>query len=274
MLGLGGAIFLVPLLTLVFHLPIHIAIGTGLITVLATSSVSASTYMKRNLANIKLAMLLLTVAALGGITGATLAASARTPLLSGLFGLAMLYAAYSIATRQPARLVSKARGESAARSNPGGRHNASLAAVYYDRVSQQLVSYQINHLPYGLLAGFLAGIVSGLLGIGGGIFIVPIMLSIMRMPVKPTIGTSAFMVGVVAAASAFIYYHRGFIYPMVAGPTAAGVFIGALLGPHLALRIKDTALRYGYAILLLGTATLMELRAFDIPLPFLGGQQG
>jgi uncharacterized membrane protein YfcA len=274
MLGIGGAIFLVPLLALILHLPIHVAIGTGLITVLATSSVSASTYMKKNLTNIKLAMLLLTVAALGGVAGATLAAFARASLLSGIFGLMMLYAAYSIVTRQPSRLVSQPGRENAASSNPGEGHSTSLSAVYYDNASQQLVSYQVKHLPYGLLAGLLAGIISGLLGIGGGIFIIPIMLSIMRIPVKPTIGTSAFMIGVVAAASAFIYYHRGYIHPLVAGPAAAGVFVGALLGPHLALRIKDIALRYGFAILLFATAILMELRAFDIALPFLGEGQG
>lgn len=274
MFGLGGAIFLIPLLTLLVQIPIHVAIGTGLITVLATSSVSGSTYVKKNLTNIKLAMLLLTVASLGGVAGATLATFTRAPFLNGLFGLMMLYATYSIVTRRPSHLVNRASEESSTLGSPANGPGISLSAVYYDNASQQLASYSVKHLPYGLLAGLLAGIISGLLGIGGGILIIPIMLSVMRIPVKPTIGTSAFMVGVIAAASAFIYYHRGFIHPLVAGPAVAGVFIGALLGPHIAMRIKDTVLRYSFAILLSGTAILMELRAFDVALPFLGGGQG
>lgn len=256
-LGVGGGIFIVPIFTLVLHLPIHVAIGSSLVAIVATSCTAASVYTKAHLTNIKLGLILETTSAPGAVAGALIAAHLASPVLSASFGLILIYTAYRMIRRQ--RLMVETY-----QVQPTNRFavlSSQLSNSYYDENSGKLVTYSIGHIPQGLGASFFGGVLSGLLGIGGGIIKVPVMNLVMGLPMKATIGTSSFMIGITAAIGAFIYYYNGFIYPIIVAPLILGIFLGARLGAELTKRSTGTLLRYVFAVLLSITSILMFLQA-------------
>lgn len=219
LLGLGGGIFLVPALTLVFHLPMPVAVGTSLVGVIATSAGVASVAPPGRGGDVTLAMRLEVTTAAGAILGGLIAGVVSHETLSILFGLVVFATA--------AYLLSKGRR----------KESAGVSEHLYD------TSYRARRWPLGLGIGMLAGVVSGLLGVGGGFIKVPVMYAVMDVPLGIATATSNFMVGITAAASLFVYYGRGDILPVVAVPTALGVFGGAMLGVHLLSRLRVSAVR-------------------------------
>lgn len=254
MVGIGGGVLLVPLLTLVFHVPIHTAIGASIVAVIATSSASASTYLESRLTNMRLGMTLETATATGGILGGLTAALLSRQVLSGIFAVALVGTAYS--------MFKKVRGRQVGQEMilDTGR----LGATFYDAHLQREVSYRVQKLPLGLLISFIAGNISGLLGIGGGVIKVPTMVLAMGVPMRAAAATSNFMIGVTAVASAYIYYTRGFVDPLIAAPTAIGVFLGASLSSHLAGRVNSNFLAKLLAVVLVFLAVQMALTAAGI----------
>lgn len=229
MLGIGGGVLLIPILTVFLGVPIKTAIGASIVSVIATSSAAGAVYVGRGLAHTRLAMILEIATTLGALAGGLAAAMVSPRLLEGLFGLVLLYMVYSL------QRLPKEEGAGA----PGG----FLPTSYLDPLTGQRVSYGVRQLPYGLAASFLAGNISGLLGIGSGIIKVPIMTLVMGIPFKAAIATSNFMIGVTAATSAVIYYERGYIDPRVAIPIALGVLIGAQLGSRWGGRVRSFILK-------------------------------
>ena len=219
LLGLGGGIFLVPLLTLVFHLPIRIAVGTSLVGVIATSAGVAAFAPRGRGGDVGLALRLEMATTAGAIGGGVLAGALSGRVLRVLFAVVVF--------------------ASAAYTLYKGRHGRQ-GSIQEPLFRQD---YQPRHWTIGLCAAGLAGMVSGLLGVGGGFIKVPILYALMNVPLGVATATSNFMVGITAAASVFVYYGRGDIYPMVVVPTAVGVFLGAVSAVYALGRMRAAWVR-------------------------------
>jgi uncharacterized membrane protein YfcA len=258
MLGVGGGILVVPMLTLALHVPIHIAIASSLVSIVATSCIAASVYVRNRLTNIKLGLLLETTTTPGAIIGALTATRLTSSVLGILFGAISIYVAYTMAIRQPVPTK-----DTQPEDSPTTNAN-ELANSYYDKSLSKIVSYKVSHIPLGLGSSFFAGILSSLLGIGGGIVNVPIMNLVMGIPMKATIATSSFMIAITTTVGAFIYYYHGYVYPPIVAPLIVGVFLGARIGAELAQRTTGILLRRIFGMFLFITAILMFLQAAKI----------
>jgi uncharacterized membrane protein YfcA len=256
LLGLGGGILIVPLLTLGFGLPLREAAGVALISVIVTSSAAAGVYLERHVANLRLGMTLELFTATGALIGGSIALLLDEQVLSLLFGVLLLYAAATMA---------RARAEVEPERLPDVVDDAHVHPPADDATLTGLArlsgeGYRVRNLPLGLVGSTVAGIVSALFGIGGGIIKVPLMHVAMGVPLRVATATSNMMIGVTAAASAVIYLTRGGIDPYVAGPTAIGAFLGATAGSRLAGRVGVRYLRLLFVVVLLATASQMLLR--------------
>ncbi len=257
LVGLGGGILIVPMLVLAFGLPIHYAIGTSIIAVIATSSGSAAAYVRDRLTNMRVGLFLEVATTIGAITGAFLAGLLVPSLLFVLFGIILLISAVPLLFKLGEELPTHVR-------NDRWANWLHLSGSYPDRRLGKEVSYQVTHTPQGLVMMYVAGVISGLLGIGSGVFKVIAMDTIMRLPLKVSTTTSNFMIGVTAAASAGIYFARGDIPPLIAAPVALGVLAGAFIGSHLLTRLSNRALRRIFLPIMALIAIQMVLRGFGI----------
>lgn len=242
LLGLGGGLILIPMLTLVFKIPIHIAIGASIVGVIATSTGTAITYVREGIADIRLGMTLELATTVGAIVGALLAGLFKPDLLYILFALLLVYITFSMARKKE-------------------------VAVAID----EGVARKYKKMPLGMVASGLAGVMSGLLGIGGGIIKIPAMYIIMEVPLPVAIATSNFMIGVTATASAFIYFNRGDIHPLVAAPAAIGIFAGALLGTKISPKLSREFLRWLFIAVASYTAVQMLIKGLHLKVTFFGG---
>ncbi|MFQ5816441.1 MAG: sulfite exporter TauE/SafE family protein [Terriglobia bacterium] len=240
LLGLGGGVIIVPALTLLFDMPIQIAVGTSLVCVIATSSAAAAVYVQRQLADTRLGVVLELGPVLGAITGAVAVTWLSQVTLQIIFAVFLFTAALLLWRRPtPADL-------------PGGA----------------VPDYQVRNYPLGMGISYLAGGVSGMLGIGGGPIKVPLMYLAMGVPIKVAAATSNFMIGVTATASAFLYYHRGSVVPALTAPVVVGVFLGALLGSRWLRRVESRWVQGLLLLLLLYLAVQMLRDA----LPLIGAK--
>ena len=237
LVGLGGGILIVPLLTLVFKLPISFAIGASIISVIATSSGAAAAYVRDHMTNMRVGMFLELATTIGAISGAFLAGLLAPGLLSIVFGVILLVSAAPLLFRIGEELPQGVK-------NDRWANWLHLSGSYPDHHLGKNISYQVTRTPYGLGMMYIAGLISGLLGIGSGTFKVLALDTLMRLPLKVSTTTSNFMIGVTAAASAGIYFSRGDIPPLVAAPVALGVLIGALGGARLLSHLSNKTLRY------------------------------
>jgi uncharacterized membrane protein YfcA len=253
------------MLTLALHLPIHIAIGSSLVAIVATSCTAASIYTKNRLTNVKLGLLLETATAPGAIVGGLVVALLASSLLSALFGVILIYVAYTMLVRQsPIAEGNTVEGNSAKSNDAPANSSQWLSNSYYDRSLSKLVTYKVSHIPQGLGTGFFSGALSSLLGIGGGVVQVPILNMVMGLPMKPTIATSTFMIAITTTVGALIHYYHGHVYPIIVAPLIVGVFLGARLGAELAQRVRGTLLRRIFGVFLFVTALLMFLQAANL----------
>ena len=260
LLGLGGGILLVPLLTFGFGLPLREAAGVSLVSVIITSSASAAVYLERHTANLRLGMTLELFTAFGAIIGGILAFALDERALAGLFAALLLYVAVSMLRRKEAPpAATTAQPDQALDVGPGADPLQSSTVI--ERLSGP--GYRIERLGAGVVGSVAAGIVSALLGIGGGLVKVPVMHLIMGVPLRVATATSNLMIGVPASASAIIYLARGGLDPYVAGQTALGVFVGASIGSRTAHRIDLRVLRFLFAAVLSYTALQMAIKALS-----------
>ncbi len=257
MAGLGGGVLIVPLLTMAFGLDIRYAIGASIVSVIATSSGAAAAYVRDRITNMRVGMFLEMATTTGAITGAFLAGLVHPKLLFLVFGLVL---ASSVAP-----LLAHAREETPEGvQDDGWSRRLKLSSGYYDAALGHQVNYQVTGVPLGLAMMWVAGLVSGLLGIGSGAFKVVAMDVAMRLPVKVSTTTSNFMIGVTAAASAGVYFSRGDVNPLVAAPVALGVLIGAGAGTRWLEHLHSRTLRIVFIPLLLAIAAEMVLRGLGI----------
>jgi uncharacterized membrane protein YfcA len=241
--GLGGGVVIVPLLTLGFGVDIRYAIGTSLISVIATSSGAASAYVKEGLLNIRVGMFLEIATTLGAIAGAAIAIFAPTHAIAVIFGLVLLYSAFVSFQKGKENLTTESLPV-----KKSGRMAKLLKAngTYVSANGPQ--NYTLQNMGGGFTVMGLAGILSGLLGIGSGALKVIAMDSIMKIPFKVSTSTSNFMIGVTAAASAGVYLTRGYIDPILSMPVMVGVLIGSLTGAKVLLKSRTKSIRIVFAI--------------------------
>lgn len=248
-LGIGGGVFLVPALVLWGGLPMKSAVAAGLVAVIATSSAVGSVNVSRGTANMRLGMVLELSTVLGALAGSAAAAWLPARLLIGLFG-ALLLAVTRMLWSPPGR------EEKAPHDAAGGPLDAS-----YDD-NGKTVSYRMKRLPVAHAVSAAAGALSGMLGVGGGVFKVPVLHLFCGMPMKAAAATSNFMIGVTAAASAFMYFRRGEVLPVSTAWIVLGVLAGSMAGVQLSARVQDAALRRAFSVLTLILAAQMLRRAF------------
>ncbi len=209
--GLGGGVVLVPLLTIGFGVDIRYAIGASLVSVIATSSGAASAYVREGYSNIRIGMVLEIATTIGALVGAYLGGILSPSVIAIIFGLALVYSAY---------LSVRPRHEHAPLESPDPLAVRLRLPSHYP-VDGKMVAYGVHHVGSGFGLMGLAGVLSGLLGIGSGAVKVLAMDHAMQLPFKVSTTTSNFMIGVTAAASAGVYLHRGYIDPVLAMPVDA-----------------------------------------------------
>jgi uncharacterized membrane protein YfcA len=257
LLGLGGGIIVVPALTLLLGIDIKFAIGASIVSVIATSSGAAASYVKEHMTNMRVAMFLEIATTSGALTGAFVAGVVSPRWLFIIFGGVLGYSAVAML---------KKRQEMTAENMPTSRvaNYLRLHDRYYDEALDQEIPYRVAHAPVGFGLMYIAGIASGLLGIGGGSLKVTAMDLAMRLPIKVSTATSNFMIGVTAAASAGVYFVRGDINPFIAAPVAAGVLIGAVGGSRLLGRIHSKVIRAIFVVVLIWVSIQMLVKGFGI----------
>lgn len=244
LLGLGGGIIVVPVLTLLFHVDIRLAVGASIISVIATSSGAAAAYVRDRITNLRVGSFLVMATTTGAITGAYIAGVVSTKVLFIVFGVVLGYSALQMFRKRHSQLGGEVPPDPLS-------DRLSLHSSYYDHAESRVVEYRVTHIKLGLGLMYIAGAVSGLLGIGSGALKVPAMDLAMRLPMKVSTATSNFMIGVTAAASAGVYFARGDINPLIAGPVATGVLIGAIGGARLLPKLHSRAIRSIFVVVLL-----------------------
>jgi uncharacterized membrane protein YfcA len=255
-LGVGGGLFLVPALVVLFGLDIHIAIAASIVSVIATSSAAASTDVRSGLTNIRLGMFLETGTAVGGLAGAVIAVTLlanQSNVLVFVFVPVILIAAGLMLWSRDRDTVAEPRPDPLAR-------RLRLDGEYVGPMTGIRRSYKVTGTKPGLVFAFLAGIASGLLGIGGGIFKVPAMNTVMNVPLRVATATSTFMIGVTAAAGALVYLFAGDVVLAVAAPVILAVFAGTVLGRRYGQSAPVARLKLLFVGLLVVAALLMVAR--------------
>jgi uncharacterized protein len=242
--GLGGGVIIVPLLALVLGVDIRYAIGASLVSVIATSSGAAAAYVKEGFSNIRLGMFLEMATTFGALIGAAVAGMISTRIIAVIFGVVLLYSAFlSVRNHRPVTTE----------DTPDFLANSLHLDASYPSLRGP-VAYHVHAIPTGFSLMFLAGTLSGLLGIGSGAVKVLAMDQAMHVPFKVSTTTSNFMIGVTAAASAGVYLNRGYIDPGLAMPVMLGVVLGSLIGSRVLVSSRTGLLRIIFAglILILG----------------------
>lgn len=250
--GLGGGVVLVPALTLAFGVDIRYAIGASLVSVIATSSGAAAAFVREGFSNIRIGMFLEIATSIGAVCGAFLATVVSTNAIGIIFGLVLIYSAWlSFQRRHASEHVDKPEDPISAKLSLNGS---------YPGVTGEKHAYSADRPIQGFGLMGVAGILSGLLGIGSGAVKVIAMDHVMRLPFKVSTTTSNFMIGVTAAASAGIYFSRGYIDPALAMPVMLGVLTGSLLGARHLMGAKVHSLRtiFAWTIVLLGIEMLYK----------------
>jgi uncharacterized membrane protein YfcA len=251
MLGLGGGVLIVPILTLGFGVPLTTAVGTSLICVVATSTGAAAINVSAGRADVRLGITLGAGTVVGAVTGGVIAGYLPDRVLAALFAALLAYTAFTMLRRL---LAGSGTADDAAAPVDPAAPDGPAAPAYRDR-----------RVPVAVGGSFLAGNVSGLLGVGGGIVAVPLMHLVMGAPVRVAVTTSNFMMGMTAAAGAYAYLFRGDIDPRLAAPVVLGVAGGAAVGAAASSRLRSSWLVALFVVVVVYVAIRMGLRAVGSP---------
>ena len=250
LLGLAGGVFLVPFLNLGLNFSFPVAAAISLTTVIATSSSVSAVRSREHVINLRLGMLLEVATAGGSLLGGITAQLIDPAHLQKLFGLTMAAIAATMITRLNRRNVILDPSV-----DPG-----PLGGRYVEQESGGEVRYRVKRLPLAMVASFVAGNVSSLLGIGGGVIKVPVLNAWCGVPLRVAAATSAFMIGVTATPGAIIYYGRGQLIPALAAAAVLGVQLGSWRALELAPKVPAKWLKLLMAVVLGIVAILMFVR--------------
>lgn len=259
--GVGGAVIVAPVLVLAFGAPFPIAAGAGLVTVLSTSTTTGSVYVRRHLTDLRIGMFLEIATVPGALAGAGLTVflvhhDLSAALLVGLGGVLLVTFASSVVRWQSAEGPTPV---------PDARSAAlGLSGTYHDEQLGRDVAYQASRTSPALGVSFGAGVVSGMFGIGGGVFKVVALEHFLRLPIKVATATSNFMIGVTAAAGAGVLLAAGYVDPYVAAPAALGTALGAAAGSRLLPGLKNRTIRFVFLLVIAGLAVETILRGLGV----------
>jgi hypothetical protein len=250
LLGIGGGVIFIPYLVLLLKVPIHQAIATGIVCVIATSSATASVNVERKFTNIRLGMVLEVATTVGAILGGFTANALSGAVLSKVFGGLLFLVAFLMIRR-----LWMGRDDA-----PTSGENGWIRGAYFDPAMSKEVRYSVRRVPVALSFSLIAGNLSGLLGIGGGVIKVPVMNLMCGVPMKAAAATSNFMIGVTAVASAFIYYANNRIHPVVTCAAVIGVLFGSMVGTTISAKIRGRtiALIFTFVLLILGIRMILR----------------
>jgi uncharacterized membrane protein YfcA len=263
-LGTGGGVFLIPLLVLIFGVEMHFAVATSIVTVVATSCAVASANVERGTANMRLGMTLEIATSLGAIAGGLTVAQMDPRILEALFSLVLIPTAIMMwrgRTERAAMTLAPA-SPTPTETSTSEETLGALGQRYFDPQLGRDVAYRVKNLPGGLGISLIAGILSGMLGIGGGVFKVPALHLLCGMPIKAAAATSNFMIGVTATASAFLYFGRGQVRPAMTAAIVLGVLAGSIIGSLVNQRIGGKVINRSFAVLLACVAVQMMVRVW------------
>lgn len=271
LLGVGGGVIIVPFMVLIFHLPMKIAVATSIVSVIATSNAGGSKYVDQRITNLRLAMFLEIATTAGALSGSVLALFLRDWIMLLIFAGLLLYmswAAYSTRNLDDQRIAAGAFTN--ARQDRLSRW-LDLRGSYYDQAAKTNVAYVVNGSAIGAGISYLAGVASGLLGVGGGVLKVSAMNRYMNVPMKVAVGTSKLMIGVTAAVGSILFFLAGLIHFAVVAPVALGTTAGATIGTMVMNRLRSASLKWVFTVLMIYLAYGMIARAlavgFNIHLP-------
>jgi len=264
LLGVGGGVFIVPMMVLMFHLPIKIAVAASIVSVIATSNAGGSSYVEQRITNLKLAMFLEMFTTLGALVGAVLALYLEQWVMLILFAVMLAYMAWqAFVTRNLDDQRIAAGTFENARQDSLSRY-LGLSGEYFDAAAGKEVRYVVCGAAPGASIAALAGIASGLLGVGGGVLKVSAMNRYMNVPMKAAVGTSKLMIGVTAAVSSILFFLAGLIHFVVVGPVAVGTTFGATIGTMIMNRLHSVSLKWLFAVLMLYLAYGMLAKGLNL----------
>jgi uncharacterized membrane protein YfcA len=249
-LGLGGGIIVVPALTLFFNIDIRYAIAASLVSIIATSSGAAASFLKDHLTNLRLAVLLELGTVAGAMSGFLIASHINSSFLFLLFGGFLFFSAI---------MMLRKKGDGHTHVDHPWSRRLGLGGEYHNEKGE-LISYKVANVPFGLFAMYFAGILSALLGIGSGIFKVMAMDGAMKLPMKVSSATSNFMIGVTASASAGAFFLRGDIRPEIACPVAIGIIGGSWIGARVMPKLPANTIRRIFVVVLVVVSIQMIMR--------------
>ena len=259
--GLGGGVVLTPVLILFLGVPIQYALGTSLISTIATSSGAASAYVKDELSNMRIGISLEIGTTSGAIVGSlTLYEIERLHLLNIIaiiFGAVLIFSTFPNFAKMKTEVPEGVKPDFLTRK-------LKLMGTYYDQALKRDVKYVGRRYPLGLVGMFIAGFMSGLLGIGSGAFKVLAMDFMMTLPFKISTATSNFMIGVTAATSSGLYWSFGFIDPVLVASTIPGVLLGSLIGTRYLNRLMSRRLRQLFTVVLILLGVQLILRGIGV----------
>jgi uncharacterized membrane protein YfcA len=270
--GIGGGVIIVPVLVLAFGFDFPTAVAASLLAVIATSTATGGVYVGEGLTNMRLAMTLEVATTIGGISGGLLGILLPQRVLAALFAIAMGTTSVFMARgrSEHERTPSGGRGNNAGQEGDSAgsppADTGPLDARYFDSGTNRKVVYHVRRVPLGMGVSYGAGMVSGLMGVGGGFIKVPAMSLVMRVPVKVAAATSNFMIGVTAVSSFLVYLGRGEVHPAASTPLILGTIVGGLSGARLQGRVGHRPVQITLAVILALVALQMSLRAFGVGL--------
>jgi len=236
MIGVGGGFLIIPSLVLLLNLPVHKAIALSLLSIVSVSLSAVTTYSLSEHIDYKLGLLLETTSIIGAFSGARISLMLESRVLIILFSIALFYVSYRMLTNM--RIEAKPR---------------EIRASY-------------NRLAFGIVCAYVAGLLSGLLGIGGGIVKVPIMVLVLNVPMKLAVGTSMFMISLTSVSGSYVYFQSGVIDYYLASVAIIGAFIGAQVGSRLGLRIRGVILRRIFGFIMIIFSIMMIMKGLGVML--------
>ena len=249
--GVGGGLIIVPLLAIALGVPLHNAIAVSLLGVIAVSTTASANYLQAGLVSRRLGLALLAATTVGGTIGGYTAGLIDARVLAALFGVVMI--AVSL------RMLFGHEAEVAEIIDEPGR--LEFDAAYVEPRTGEEVTYRVRNLGPASVVSVFAGIISGLLGVGGGVINVPTMSVLMGVPIRVATTTSTYMLGATAVASAVLYFSRGEVDPALAGAVVLGSVVGARIGARLQHRLPRRALTLIFVLVAAFFAIQMLLRA-------------